>query len=69
MVSSFDGQVAIITGGANGIGFGIADFFIKKGCSVVLVDMNEKSLMAAQSKLQKFGKEYSLYKAKTRRWI
>ncbi len=33
------GRVAVITGGARGIGFGIAKEFAKAGCDIVLVDI------------------------------
>lgn len=40
---SLEGKVAIITGGAAGIGKATADFFVKKGVKVVLADLNPKA--------------------------
>ena len=37
---SLEGKVAVITGGAAGIGRATADFFAKKGVSLVLADLN-----------------------------
>lgn len=39
---SLEGKVAIITGGAAGIGKATADFFVAKGVKVVLADMNPR---------------------------
>ncbi|MET3958528.1 NAD(P)-dependent dehydrogenase (short-subunit alcohol dehydrogenase family) [Rhodococcus sp. OAS809] len=36
-----DGKVAVVTGGAQGIGLEIARTFIKEGATVVLGDINE----------------------------
>jgi NAD(P)-dependent dehydrogenase (short-subunit alcohol dehydrogenase family) len=38
---SLEGKTAIITGGAAGIGFAAAEFFVAKGVNVVLADLNE----------------------------
>lgn len=46
---SLDGKVAIITGGAAGIGRSTAEFFVKKGVKIVLADMNPKANEIAQS--------------------
>ena len=43
----FKNQVVIVTGGARGIGFGIARRFVKLGAKVVLFDMEENSLRKA----------------------
>lgn len=40
---SLEGKVAIITGGAAGIGKATADFFVKKGVKVVIADLNPKA--------------------------
>jgi len=47
----FKDQVVIITGGARGIGFGIARRFVKLGAQVVLFDIEEKSLREAVESL------------------
>lgn len=39
---SLEGKTAIITGGAAGIGYSTAEFFVKKGVNVVLADLNPK---------------------------
>jgi 2-dehydro-3-deoxy-L-rhamnonate dehydrogenase (NAD+) len=41
----FDGQVAIISGGADGLGKGIAARIASEGCKVVLFDTNESLLV------------------------
>ena len=46
------GQVAIVTGGANGIGFGIAMQFAKEGAAVAMFDMNAEALAASRGKLE-----------------
>ena len=37
-----DGKVAIVTGGAMGIGRGIVNVFLKYGAKVVILDSSEK---------------------------
>ena len=44
-------RVAIITGAAQGIGFATARKFASEGAIVVMVDMNEDALKAAQATL------------------
>jgi len=52
---SLQGQVAVITGGAGAIGFGIADRLLASGAVVVLSDIDEPRLQKARSLLvQKF---------------
>ena len=49
------GQVAIITGGANGIGLGCAAAFLREGADVALFDMNQAALSAARAELEAIG--------------
>ncbi|MBT8373756.1 MAG: SDR family NAD(P)-dependent oxidoreductase, partial [Deltaproteobacteria bacterium] len=46
---SLQGQVALITGGAGAIGFGIADRLLASGAVVVLSDIDEPGLQKVQS--------------------
>ena len=43
--------VAIITGGADGLGFSIAERLVRKGARVALFDFNEEALQKAQREL------------------
>ncbi|UCF83831.1 MAG: bifunctional aldolase/short-chain dehydrogenase [Desulfobacteraceae bacterium] len=47
--SLLQGQVAVITGGAGAIGFGIADRLLAAGAAVVISDIDESSLHKVQS--------------------
>jgi peroxisomal 2,4-dienoyl-CoA reductase len=51
----FDGQVALITGGATGIGFGIAELLGALGAHVVLASRKQEHLAAAAASLDKNG--------------
>jgi NAD(P)-dependent dehydrogenase (short-subunit alcohol dehydrogenase family) len=45
------GQVAVVTGGANGIGFALCEQFAKAGLNVVMSDIDEGSLADSASRL------------------
>jgi NAD(P)-dependent dehydrogenase (short-subunit alcohol dehydrogenase family) len=49
------GQVAIITGGAAGIGLAIASAFSEQGCHLVLIDVERGSLSEAAKRIQDRG--------------
>ena len=51
----FENQVAVVSGGADGLGKGIAARIASEGCSVVLFDINEKVLKQAVSDFKKMG--------------
>jgi NAD(P)-dependent dehydrogenase (short-subunit alcohol dehydrogenase family) len=46
-----DGKTAFITGGARGIGLGIARVFAREGAKLALVDIDEAALNAARAEL------------------
>ncbi|MGO1058469.1 3-oxoacyl-[acyl-carrier-protein] reductase [Planococcus sp. FY231025] len=50
-----EGKVALITGGAGGIGKVTAERFLKEGAIVVISDFNEQAGNASQKELEKFG--------------
>ncbi|MEP9381442.1 3-oxoacyl-ACP reductase FabG [Nocardioides sp. KR10-350] len=47
----FDGRVAVITGAARGIGFGVATRFAEEGASVAVIDLDETAAAEAAAKL------------------
>ena len=49
------GQVAVVTGGASGIGYALAESFGKRGMSVVLCDIEQGALEDAASRLSGHG--------------
>jgi len=51
MAQSFAGQVAIITGGAQGIGYGIAEYLGARGAAICIVDMDGAKNDAAVASL------------------
>jgi NAD(P)-dependent dehydrogenase (short-subunit alcohol dehydrogenase family) len=48
-------QVAVVTGGASGIGLGLAHAFGQRGLGVVLADVEEAALAAAGAELTEAG--------------
>jgi 3-oxoacyl-[acyl-carrier protein] reductase len=51
MSEQFKDQVAIITGGASGIGFAVAQKFISEGARVIIIDQRKASLTKAAKQL------------------
>ena len=44
-MNKLDGKVAIITGGAGGIGRATAEAFLNEGANVLIFDLNEDDLI------------------------
>jgi NAD(P)-dependent dehydrogenase (short-subunit alcohol dehydrogenase family) len=63
VLSEFEGKVAIITGGARGIGRTTALEFSKQGATVVIVDVLEKELKEANGIIEKTGNKVLCLKA------
>ncbi|MFX1237112.1 MAG: SDR family NAD(P)-dependent oxidoreductase [Promethearchaeota archaeon] len=57
MIKDFEGKVAVITGGASGIGYGLAHGFAKRGMNLVLADIDKENLDKVAKDLEKFGTE------------
>ena len=46
-----EGRIAVVTGGAQGLGYAIAEAFVKEGATVVLADLNAEGVVAAAHQL------------------
>ncbi|MFX1236069.1 MAG: SDR family NAD(P)-dependent oxidoreductase [Promethearchaeota archaeon] len=58
MIKNFKGKVVVITGGASGIGRGLAFGFAKRGMKIVLADIDKENLDKVAKELEnKFGTE------------
>lgn len=55
MMKTLDNKVAVLTGGAGGIGKAVAKCFLTAGAKVVLVDMSEDALDDAKKELEDYG--------------
>jgi len=56
-MQQLNGRVAVVTGGASGIGFGLASAFAAEGMKVVVGDIEEPALDEAVAKLEVSGAE------------
>lgn len=54
-MGKLEGKVAIVTGGASGIGLATVEAFVEKGVKVVLADFNEEAGKTAEMKLKDKG--------------
>ena len=50
-----DGKVAIVTGGAQGIGYAVAKRLLIDGAKVVIADINAKIGEVAEEELREYG--------------
>ncbi len=54
-MKEFKGKVAVITGGASGLGCAMAERFAREGMSIVLADVEEKALAKAEGEMKAAG--------------
>ncbi len=54
---SIKGSVAVITGGSGGIGKSLAEHWLKEGGKVVIADVQEEALLAAETELKTISGE------------
>lgn len=64
-MQELNGKVAVITGGASGIGLALARRFAAEGMKVVLADIDDVSLRAAEVELAEGGTEVLTVRADT----
>jgi NAD(P)-dependent dehydrogenase (short-subunit alcohol dehydrogenase family) len=56
-VRDFEGRIAVVTGGASGIGYAMAERFAREGMKVVIGDIQADALEEAEGKLRAAGAE------------
>lgn len=59
-MSRFENKVLLATGAASGLGLATAKLFASEGAKLVLVDLNEERLIAAQKELREAGKQVEI---------
>ena len=52
-MKNFDGKVAVITGGASGVGFALGKALAERNAHIILADVEEKALSLAVEELEK----------------
>lgn len=60
-------NVVIVTGGANGIGYGVASAYVEKGAKVIIADMEEEAGKQAVTEIKRSGGEVLFVKTDVRR--
>ncbi|MFX0090181.1 MAG: SDR family NAD(P)-dependent oxidoreductase [Candidatus Hodarchaeota archaeon] len=58
---SLEGKVAIITGGAGGIGLATANLFAEMGALIALIDINEAAGISAAAEIRKTGRKVRFF--------
>jgi NAD(P)-dependent dehydrogenase (short-subunit alcohol dehydrogenase family) len=56
-MKNLKGKVAVITGGASGLGRAIADVCVREGMKIVIADIEDRTLQQATSEIQGMGAE------------
>lgn len=62
-MASLENKIAIVTGGASGIGLATAKAFTEKGAKVVISDYNEESDKAVEKELTEKGADVCFIRA------
>ena len=65
-MKDFNGKVAVITGGASGIGYAMAERFAAEGMRLVLADIETGALESASERLRKSGTEVAIFETDVR---
>lgn len=61
-MASLEGKVALVTGGAMGLGKGIASVLLERGCKVAILDVDERCGEETADEFQKkFGQGNSVF--------
>jgi NAD(P)-dependent dehydrogenase (short-subunit alcohol dehydrogenase family) len=64
----FDGGVAVITGGASGIGRALSHELAQRGCEVVIADLQEELALATADEIQSRGGKASVRRVDVRHY-
>lgn len=67
-MDEFQDRVAVVTGAASGIGFALAERFAKEGMKVVLADVEDGALDAANARLEDTGATTLPVKTDVSKW-